>query len=399
MSVKNNVFFDKEAEFHIPTYKRLPVIFEKGKDVYLWDSDGKKYIDFIAGLGVVNLGHCHSKVIDAFCLQAQELIHVSNLFYTKPQIKLAERLVKMSLPGGKCFFCNSGAEANEGAIKLARRYGKTHFADERVEIITALRSFHGRTLKTLAATGQPDKQLPFQPLPSGFKHVKFNDISALRQSVDNNTAAVMLEVIQGEGGVYPAEQDYLKEVRRFYDEHQLLLILDEVQTGFGRTGKIFAFQHYGIEPDIISVAKGLGNGLPIGAFIAKKSIADIFNYGDHGSTFGGGPVVCAGALATLTALTDEKLPEKAAKTGAYFKQKLNELAAADTIITDVRGNGLMLGLEIAKQTAPEIVIAMLEQGFIINNIGKNILRFLPPLTIAEKHIDSMLLALTTFLKD
>ncbi|HEX21415.1 MAG TPA: aminotransferase class III-fold pyridoxal phosphate-dependent enzyme, partial [Actinobacteria bacterium] len=275
----------------------------------------------------------------------------------------------------------------------------THFADERVEIITALRSFHGRTLKTLAATGQPDKQLPFQPLPSGFKHVKFNDISALRQSVDNNTAAVMLEVIQGEGGVYPAEQDYLKEVRRFCDEHQLLLILDEVQTGFGRTGKIFAFQHYGIEPDIISVAKGLGNGLPIGAFIAKKSIADIFNYGDHGSTFGGGPVVCAGALATLTALTDEKLPEKAAKTGAYFKQKLNELAAADTIITDVRGNGLMLGLEIAKQTAPEIVIAMLEQGFIINNIGKNILRFLPPLTIAEKHIDSMLSALTTFLKD
>lgn len=397
--MKKNVFIAKEAKFHIPTYKRFPVIFEKGKDVWLWDSEGKKYIDFIAGLGVINLGHCQPQVVDAFCRQARELVHVSNLFYTKPQINLAERLVEMSLPGGKCFFCNSGAEANEGAIKLARRYGKTQFTNERVEIITALRSFHGRTLKTLAATGQPEKQLPFRPLPSGFKHVKFNDMQALRQSVDNKTVAIMLEVIQGEGGVYPAELDYLQKVRRFCDENRLLLILDEVQTGFGRTGKNFAFQHYGIEPDIISVAKGLGNGLPIGAFIAKKTIADIFNYGDHGSTFGGGPAVSAAALATLKVLSDDELPARAAKTGAYFKQKLNELATTNMIIKDVRGNGLMLAMEITKPQGPEIVVAMLEQGFIINNIGKYILRFLPPLTIEKKHIDALLSALILRLKD
>lgn len=391
-------YIEKEKWFHLPTYKRLPVVFERGQDIYLWDSDGKRYIDFVAGLGVVNLGHCHPSVINAFCHQAGELVHVSNLFYTKPQLDLAERLVGLTLPGSKCFFCNSGAEANEGAIKLARRYGKTRFSTERTEIITALRSFHGRTMKALAATGQPEKQLPFQPLPGGFKHIPYNDIKALKQATDEKTVAIMLEVIQGEGGVYPAEPGYLEAVRRFCDEHELLLILDEVQTGLGRTGKMFAYQYFEIEPDILTLAKGLGNGLPIGALIAKADVAVAFTYGDHGSTFGGGPAVCAAALATLNTLEAKELPKQAARTGAYFKKRLETITADNTDVREVRGRGLMLGMEIEQPRAREIVVAMLERGFIINNIGDHILRFLPPLTIQKEHIDEMLAELEPLIR-
>lgn len=387
----------KEAQYHLPTYNRFPLMFQRGKGVHLWDSEGKRYTDFFSGLGVVNLGHCHPEVIEAFWAQANNLIHVSNLFYTQPQINLAQQLIELSFPG-KCFFANSGAEANEGAIKLARRWGKTHFKKEKYQIITAFRSFHGRTLKALAATGQPEKQEPFQPLPGGFKHVPYNDIEALSEAINEQTCAVLLEVIQGEGGVYPAEEGYLKEVRRICDERETLLILDEIQTGLGRTGKFFAYQHQGIEPDILTLAKGLANGLPIGTFIAKEEIADVFTYGDHGSTFGGGPAICAAASATLKVLQEEKLANRAASLGRFFQEKLVALKEANSEVQEVRGQGLMWGLEINSPRARDIVLVMLNQGFIINNIGPKILRFLPPLIITKEEIKEMLEALSEVIK-
>lgn len=407
-----DTWISKENLFHMPTYRRLPVVFTKALGSKVWDENGKQYLDFVAGLGVVNLGHGAQEPLNAFYQQSKNLIHVSNLFYTTPQIELAERLsqlVAQALSQGKklttetnwpqCFFANSGAEANEGAIKLARRYGRLNFQPERYEIITALNSFHGRTLKALAATGQKQKQEPFQPLPGGFVHVPFNDLQALKKAVHKKTAAVLLEIVQGEGGVYPGEPEYLKAVNRFCHENNVLFIVDEVQTGMGRTGKLFAFEHYGLTPDIITLAKGLANGLPIGAFIAKPEIAKAFNPGDHGSTFGGSPAIAAAALAAINSLIKQKLPEKAAKNGAYFKEQLVKLKETQPLIKEVRGLGLMLGIELTQPVADKVVVELLNKGFIINNIGLKILRFLPPLTITKKEIDQLILALAQVLNE
>lgn len=378
------------------TYARFPIVFAKAAGTKVWDVAGKEYTDFLSGLGALNLGHCPPKVIDAFCTQARQLGHVSNLFYTKPQMELAARLGKLG--GGRVFFANSGAEANEGALKLARRWGKINFSPEKTGYVTALNSFHGRTMATLAATGQPEKNRSFEPLPPGFKHVTFDDIAALDAAVDEKTCAVMLEVVQGESGVWPASAGYLAAVRRLCDERRVLLIFDEVQTGFGRTGKFFAYQHSGVRPDIITMAKSLAGGFPIGAVIAREEVAAAFSPGDHGSTFGGGPAVCAAALAALDVLTDDRLVERSAAVGDYFRGRLESLAAETGVIEDVRGLGLMLGLTLKSADARQVVIAMLDKGFIINSVGSNILRFLPPLIITEGEINAMLAALREVLE-
>lgn len=378
------------------TYARFPIVFAKAAGTKVWDVDGKEYTDFLSGLGALNLGHCPPKVIDALCAQARQLGHVSNLFYTKPQIELAARLGKLG--GGRVFFANSGAEANEGALKLARRWGKINFTPEKTGYVTALNSFHGRTMATLAATGQPEKNRSFEPLPPGFKHVPFDDIAALDAAVDEKTCAVMLEVVQGESGVWPASPDYLAAVRRICDERRVLLIFDEVQTGFGRTGKFFAYQHSGVRSDIITMAKSLAGGFPIGAVIAREEVAAAFSPGDHGSTFGGGPAVCAAALAALDVLTDDRLVERSATVGDYFRGRLESLAEETGAIEDVRGLGLMLGLTLKSADARQVVVAMLDKGFIINNVGSSILRFLPPLIITEEEINAMLAALREVLE-
>lgn len=381
-----------ESQYHMHTYARYPVVFVKGEGKKLWDSKGQEYLDFLSGLGVSSIGHCHPRIVLAVQRQAEKLIHVSNLFYTEPQLKLAEKLVSLSF-ADKCFFANSGAEANEGAVKLTRKYARQNLGEDKYEIITAYRSFHGRTMKMLAATGQPEKQKPFEPLPPGFIHVPLNDIKALEEAVSEKTCAVMLEPIQGEGGIYPCEADYLQKVRQFCDKHHLLLILDEVQTGLGRTGRMFAYEHFGIEPDIITLAKGLGGGLPITAFMASDEIAAAFEPGDHGTTFGGGPVVCSAALAAIDVLTGDDLIGNAAEVGKYFKAGLLELQTNEAMISDVRGMGLMLAIELSEEIAYQVVLKMLERKIVIGYVGKKILRFLPPLTITMDDVDDVLTSL------
>lgn len=378
-----------DAAYHMPVYARLPVAFARGQGMRLFDTEGKQYLDFLSGLGVVNLGHSDREVAEAVFDQMGTLVHVSNLYLTEPQLKLAERLNDLAMPG-KVFFANSGAEANECAIKLARRWGKLHKGDGCVGIITAERSFHGRTMKTLAATGQRDKQEPFEPLPPGFTHVPLNDLEALRGAIDDDTVAVMLEVIQGEGGVYPCDEDYLGRVRALCDEKGLLLMLDEVQTGFGRTGAMFAFEHYGVVPDVLTMAKALANGLPIGACVARPEVADAFKPGEHGSTFGGGPVVCRAALATLDRMEAGKLAGRAAKVGEAFKARLAGLAERLSSITEVRGRGLMLGVELSVPEARFVVLDALEAGFVIGSVGDSTLRFLPPLIVSQVEIDELM---------
>lgn len=388
----------KEAQFHMNTYARLPVVFVKGKGCRLWDVEGREYLDFVGGLGVASVGHCHPVVIEKIKNQLDKLIHVSNLYYTLPQLELAEKLVSLSF-ADKCFFANSGAEVNEGAVKLVRKYAKSTTGKDKYEIITAFRSFHGRTMKMLAASGQPEKQESFEPLPLGFTHVPLNDLEALEEAIGKHTCAVMLEPIQGEGGVYPCEIDYLRDVRRICDEHGLLLVLDEVQTGLGRTGKMFAYEHFGIVPDIMSLAKGLGGGLPIGTFVATDKVASTFKPGDHGSTFGGGPLVCTAALAVLEVIENEALVKNCFNVGAYFKEGLLKLAKERAIIKEIRGLGLMLGVELTETVAKEITLKVLSKGLVINNIGGNILRFLPPLCVTKGEIDIVLEVLDDCFKE
>ncbi|HEY3374193.1 MAG TPA: acetylornithine transaminase [Candidatus Aquicultor sp.] len=374
--------------YHMNTYGRLPITFVKGKGTRLWDDTGKEYLDLLSGIGVVSVGHCHPAVVDAVKAQVEQLMHVSNLFYTEPQLKLAKKIAEVSF-GDKCFFANSGAEANEGAIKLARRYARIHGKDDAYEIVTALNSFHGRTMKTLAATGQLDKQKPFEPMPPGFIHVPLNDIEALKNAVSEKTCAVMLEPIQGEGGVYPCEPQYLKDVRALCDKHDILLIFDEVQTGMGRTGHIFAYQAYGVTPDVMTLAKGIGSGLPIGVLVASDKAA-AFSPGEHGSTFGGGPVVCAGALATIQVLEDENLVENSRIVGAYFKEKLENLMKTTGKITEIRGMGLMLAIELSQENSKDIVLKLLKNGIVANSIGNSTVRFLPPLCLKKAEVDQVI---------
>jgi len=387
MEVKK--FFDESNRYIMNTYTRYPVVLRKGRGMKVWSADGKEYLDFVGGVAVNILGHCHPRVVVAIQKQAQRLIHVSNYYYIEPQIKLAKLLVEHSF-ADKVFFCNSGAEAIEAAIKLARKYAKEQVHPNRFEIISAKNSFHGRTLAAVTATGQEKFQKGFEPLVPGFKHVPFNDIQAIREAVTAETCAILLEPIQGEGGVRVAGQDYLKEVRALCNEQNILLILDEVQTGMGRTGKLFAYEHFGITPDIMAIAKGLGGGVPIGAMLTTDKVASGFQPGNHASTFGGNPLVCAAGVATLeTILEDGFILDQCNRMSAYIIEKLEQLKTKfPSLIREVRGKGLLLGMELTIDGDP-IVRACLEKGFLINCTSGTVLRFIPPLIVQRKDIDQL----------
>ena len=370
------------------TYKRFPIVLLKGSGCTLYDAEGGSYTDFVAGIAVCNLGHAHPALAGALAVQAQTLWHVSNLYYTVPQVELASWLVENSF-ADRVFFCNSGAEANEAAIKLARKYYKERGENQRFRIIAMEQSFHGRTMAALSATGQEKIRKGFDPVLEGFDFVPFNDVAALRSKMRPDTCAVMLEPIQGEGGVRCPDDDYLKAVRQICDEFGALLIFDEIQTGMGRTGRLFAYEHFGVEPDIMTLAKALANGLPIGAMLAREQVAAAFGPGSHGSTFGGTPLVAAAALEVCKTLTAGKVIEQGRETGAYFREKLKELKARHAAVMDVRGLGLLLGMRL-KFKAESMVGQCMQRGFLINCIQENILRFVPPLIIKKEEIDALI---------
>ena len=387
-----------DARFVMHTYGRKPVIFVRGEGMRLFDDEDREYLDFVAGIGAVNLGHAHPAVTAAVCEQAAKLVHVSNLFYVEHRAELAEDIVRLLGGEWQMFFANSGTEAVEGAIKLARRWAGEHKPGART-VVTLERSFHGRTLAALAATGQPSKQEVFAPMPAGFVHVPANDIEALDCAVDETVAAVMVEVVQGEGGVWPLSPEYLAAVRRICDERGALMIADEVQTGFFRTGPAFAHQAYGVTPDVVAVAKAMANGLPIGGVLARGEASSALRPGDHGSTFGGGPVVCAAGRATIAALVAEELGGNAAEIGAYLQSGLVALGETSGSIADVRGAGLMVGVSLSKPIAAEIGARALQRGVVLNNIGADILRFLPPLVCGKPEIDTLLSMLSDIIDE
>jgi len=388
---------DRADRFMFKTYKRFPITLVKGDGCRVWDENGKEYIDFVGGIAVCALGHSSPIVSKALYEQSKELVHVSNLFYTQPQTELAQILVENSF-ADRVFFCNSGAEANEAAIKLARRYSKEKFGSGRHSIITMHNSFHGRTMATLSATGQEKIRVGFDPFLEGFRYVPFNDLGNLRSAIDGSVCAVMLEPIQGEGGVVLPDPDYLKGVREICREHDILFILDEIQVGMGRTGRLFAYQHFGITPDIMTLAKALGNGLPIGAMLAIEELADAFGPGSHATTFGGTPLITAGALAVVKSLVNDGWTEKARDMGAYFKNQLINLQQKHSIIKDVRGLGLMLGLPLDREGAG-IVSTCMERGFLINCVQERVLRFVPPLIIGKEEIDLLINCLDEIFKE
>jgi acetylornithine/N-succinyldiaminopimelate aminotransferase len=391
-------WIEKADKYIMKTYGRYPLVPVKGEGCYLWDADGKRYLDFLAGVAVNNLGHCHPAVTKALTKQAAELIHCSNYYHIPQQIELAELLCTNSF-ADKAFFCNSGAEANEAAIKLARRYSREKFGADRYEIITALSSFHGRTMATVSATGQEKVQKFFDPLLHGFRHVPFNDAAALRAAVSPCTCAVMLEPIQGEGGVVVPSAEYLREVREICNENGLILIFDEVQVGMGRTGKLFAHEHFGITPDIMTLAKALAGGAPIGTMLATNELASAFTPGTHGSTFGGNPLVTAAGIATVRAILEEGILNRTEEIGEYLTGELEALAKKfPEIITEVRGIGLMIGVQLAVPGA-DIVKKALERGLLLNCAQEKVLRFVPPLIIGKKEVDEMLTTLTGILEE
>lgn len=367
---------------------RIPLAPVKGEGARLWDADGREYLDFVSGIAVNSLGHCHPAVVEAICRQAGTLIHCSNLYYIEQQARLARLLAENSALD-KAFFCNSGAEANEAAIKLARKYAKLTRGAEKFEIITALHSFHGRTLATVTATGQPKYHKGFEPLPEGFKYAPFNDLAALEQLIGPATCAVLLEPVQGEGGVNVATRHYLEGVQMLCREHGALLIFDEVQTGLGRTGRFLAHHHFGVKPDILTLAKALGGGFPIGAMLAREDVAGAFQPGDHASTFGGNPLACAAALAAMEEILLGGVLENAASTGAYLYDKLKTLGGKYPCVREVRGLGLLLGLELGLE-GKEIVNGCQEKGLLINCVNNNVLRFIPPLTVTRGDVDRAL---------
>ena len=370
------------------TYKRLPVVFSRGSGCTLWDTEGRSYLDFVAGIAVCNLGHAHPAIAKAICDQAKILVHVSNLYYTMPQTELAAWLVDHSF-AERVFFCNSGAEANEAAIKLARKHFKDKGETDRYRIISMIQSFHGRTLGTLSATGQDKIKEGFSPVLEGFDFVPFNDIKAVREKIGASTCAILLEPIQGEGGIRGADLEYLQDIRRLCDETGTLLIFDEIQTGIGRTGKLFAYEHFGVDPDIMTLAKALGNGLPIGAMLAKEFVAAAFVPGSHASTFGGTPLVTAASLCVMKTLDQENIIGHCAEVGQYFKERLLELKRRHDSVVDVRGLGLLLGMEL-NTDGLALVQACMEKGFVINCVQGNTLRFVPPLIVQKVEIDQLI---------
>jgi acetylornithine aminotransferase len=379
----------RDAEQYLMnTYARFPISIYRGRGCKVYDLEGREYLDFVAGIAVNVLGHSHPDLVAAIQRQAQSLLHASNLYYTEPQVKLARCLVSHSF-ADKAFFCNSGAEANEAAIKLARLYGHQHHGPERSEIVTMLGSFHGRTLATLTATGQTKIQKGFEPLLPGFKYVPFNDLPAVEQALDAKTAAVMLEPVQGEGGVHVADRAYLTALRQRCRERDVLLIFDEVQTGMGRTGTLFAYEQLGVQPDIMTLAKGLGGGVPIGACLATEKVAAAFTPGTHASTFGGNPLACAAALAVLNVLLDGRLLDHCRLMGEHLSKGLGELKERLPVVTAVRGLGLLQGLELTIEGKP-VVMDCLARGLLINCTVERVLRFVPPLIISQREIDRLL---------
>jgi acetylornithine aminotransferase/acetylornithine/N-succinyldiaminopimelate aminotransferase len=367
------------------TYRRFPIVLVKGSGAKVWDSNGTEYLDFVAGIAVCSLGHSHPQVIAAVKEQVDTLTHVSNLYYTEPQTQLAKLLVDHSF-ADKVFFCNSGAEANEAAIKLARKYAHEKMGPDKFELITMKDSFHGRTMATITATGQEKFQFGFTPLLAGFHYVPFNDLKSLESAISDKTCGVMLEPIQGEGGVNIPDDHYLASVRDICDRHGILLMLDEVQTGMGRTGKLFAYEHSGIKPDIMTLAKALGNGLPVGAMLATDKIAQAFVPGNHASTFGGNPLAMAASNAVMKTILNEGILDHCSKVGEYFLSELKKLQKKNKIIQEVRGKGLMLAAKLDVE-ASDIVNACMKKGLLINSTGGKTLRFVPPLIITTRDVD------------
>jgi acetylornithine/N-succinyldiaminopimelate aminotransferase len=376
-----------EKKYYMKTFERVPLTIVKGKGPYVWDDQGRQYLDFFAGLAVTSLGHCHPVVVEAVTKQVNTLIQTSNLYYTIPQLQLAELLVKNSCLD-RVFFGNSGVEANEGAVKLARRYGILYL-NGAFEVITLTGSFHGRTLAMTAATAQAALQQPYPPLPTGFVNVQFNDVEAIKSATTERTCAVMIEPIQGEGGVNLPDEGYLPAIRQWCDQKGILLILDEVQTGIGRTGTLFAYEQYGVEPDIMTLAKGLASGVPIGAILAKEK-ASVFVPGEHGSTFGGNPLACAAGYATVKFVIDNNIAGRVKEVGDYFIKKLEGMKARFPTVTDVRGRGLLLAMEFDRDIAQPLLMACLERGLLVNKLKPNAIRFVPPLIIGRKEVDEAL---------
>jgi len=376
-----------EKKYYMNVVERVPLTIARGKGARVWDEDGREYLDFVGGWAVNSLGHCHPVVTKALTEQASTLIQTSNQFYTIPQIRLAELLVQNSCLD-KVFFGNSGAEANEGAVKLARRYGQLYLGGA-YEVITTFDSFHGRTLAMVAATGQAKFQKSYPPLPTGFVNVEYNNIEAIKSATSDKTCAVMVEPIQGEGGVNIPDDGYLPAIRAWCDQKGILLILDEIQTGVGRTGTLFAYEQYGVEPDIMTLAKGLANGVPIGAILAKDKAA-VFAIGEHGSTFGGNPLACAAGYATVKFIIDNDIPGEVKAVGDYLIAGLERLKQKFPFITDVRGRGLLVAMEFSSDIAQSVVMACLERGLLVNRVKPNAVRFMPPLIIGTKEVDEAL---------
>lgn len=383
--MKNRDVAKVTDQYVAQTYGRYPIALVRGKGARVWDADGKEYIDFLAGIAVNSLGHCHPAVVRAIQQQARTLIHVSNLYHIPPQAELARELCRHSF-ANRVFFCNSGAEANEAAIKLARRYGGEHLGGK-YEILTAQNSFHGRTLATLTATGQEKVRAGYDPLPQGFRQIPYNDLAAAEDAIDAaKTVAIMIEPIQGEGGVHVPDDAYVKGLRDLCDRRGILLIFDEVQTGMGRTGKLFGYEHFDITPDIMTLAKALAGGVPMGAMLAREKVAKSFGPGSHASTFGGNPLACSAALAVMRTLITGGVLRSSVKTGKYFAQALEKFKHKFAFVRGVRGKGLILGLELDIEGA-KIVDECMREGLLLNCTAYKILRFVPPLTITPKEID------------
>ena len=388
---------NQSQKFLARTYAPAPVVLVRGQGCRVWDADGKEYLDFVAGIAVHALGHCHPKVVEAIREQAGRLIHVSNLYHIEREIELARLLVENSC-ADRVFFCNSGAEANEAAIKLARKYSRDHHGADRYGIITMLNSFHGRTIATLAATGQEKFRLGFEPMPAGFSHVPFNDLAALEKAITPGTCAIMLEPIQAEGGVVAADREYLKKVRDLCNQRNLLLIFDEVQVGMGRTGRLFAYEQYGIEPDIFTLAKALGGGTAIGAMLAKEAVSESFVPGTHASTFGGNPLSCAAAIVVIRELLGGEHLVHCRNMEAYLVERLRNLQKKHSVIREIRGMGLMIGVELAVDGTP-VVDGCRRRGVLINCTVGKVLRLVPPLTVTEREVDEFVSCLDQVLEE
>lgn len=388
METTSKTLHEKDQKNYLPTFKRYPLAFERGSGSYLWDVEGNKYLDVLAGIAVNNVGHCHPHVVKAIQKQAETLIHISNFYVSPAQVNLSEKLTELS-GLSNVFLTNSGAESVEGAMKVARKYAFK--MGKGGSIISMENSFHGRTLATIA-TGKKQYQQGFAPIPDGFHKIPFNSLESVRAHLNNDTAAFILEPIQGEGGIHPADKDFLLEVRSLCDKHNILLIFDEIQCGIGRTGKMFAKDHYGVQPDIMTLAKGLGGGAPVGAFLCNEKVARMIDFGDHGTTFGGNPLVSAAAIATLEVIENEKLCDAADKTGEWLKEQLNVLREKHSIIKEVRGKGLMLGVELTKPAA-DLVKMLMEKKILANATAGNVLRLVPPLNIEKEQLQILLEAI------